>query len=193
MSISIGISGSGCVLTPHVLSDGSLEWCSFNVCGVRFERLSFVLMLTCGVIYYYILYYYILYIYYYILYIVHTLLYIIHIHILLLYLILYSPSPSSHSSFPPFLFSLLSLLFLILLYSSFLLIYLPFYSTPSSSPLFQYSLPSLPSSLSQSSSSLLSLLSFYSFQSFPFPEYLSVLTYTYLYSRLILTIFPIQN
>ena len=24
------------VLTPHVLSDGNIEWCSFNVCGVRF-------------------------------------------------------------------------------------------------------------------------------------------------------------
>ena len=22
-------------LTPHVLSDGNVEWCSFNVCGVR--------------------------------------------------------------------------------------------------------------------------------------------------------------
>ena len=36
------------VLTPHVLSDGNVEWCSFNVCVFRsvlmFERLSFVLV-----------------------------------------------------------------------------------------------------------------------------------------------------
>ena len=24
------------ILTPHVLSDGNVEWCSFNVCGVLF-------------------------------------------------------------------------------------------------------------------------------------------------------------
>ena len=31
---SSDLSNNSKVLTPHVLSDGNVEWCSFNVCGV---------------------------------------------------------------------------------------------------------------------------------------------------------------
>jgi hypothetical protein len=97
--------------TPHKLSEGCLEWCSFISWGscLRFRVLVSCGCLTLGVIiyYYYILYY----TYTIILYIIHILLlYIIHYIILyILYIILYytlilSPIPflSFSSSFPLF-------------------------------------------------------------------------------------------
>ena len=82
------------ILTPHVLSDGNVEWCSFNVCGVR---LMFCAGVTCGVMLYIILLLYIY--YYYILY--YTLLF--SFPILFLFLLPFHLSSSSPSSILPIL------------------------------------------------------------------------------------------
>ena len=82
-------------LTPHVLSDGNVEWCSFisiqlcvRVLGLSIWRLTWCSVLVCVSCWFdvwcYMLYIIILLLYYYIL------LYIIHI---LLYLIYYIPLP----------------------------------------------------------------------------------------------------
>ena len=201
---SISFTG---ILTPHVLSEWMVEVCGAYLCGVRFWCsglafvLAFELVLTLGVyyiIYYTIIYYTIIYytiIYYIILLYIYIYIYIYYYYILY-YTILFSSSiPLPLLLFLPNLSFHLSLLFPILSYSSLPFLFSSILFLPHSflSHLFCSSSSSIPFSSSDPHPSIPSHIllnplpppNLLLLPSSSFKVYVSVLTYTYLYSRLI--------